>query len=1181
MSQKKNSDKVSLTQQSNDKGFAALRRQNDELRLALEGLKLRNEEIKASSETFEKAFAASPDALVISRLNDGKIIEVNHSWERLFGFRRDEAIGQKSLILSLFVNPLDRKTIVETLKNEGAVRDFEVLMRNRSKEIRVVCITIEPLETGEKGRTLTIIQDITNRKQAEEQLLRQAEMLEQTYDPVFAWDITDGLVYWNRSAEFLYGYTQEEVFGKSASDLLKTVFPVPPDVFLGELKRKGHWEGEIIHTTKAGREITVESRFTLISEKNGRQIVLETTHDITERKSAEARLRRSEENLRLATQAAQMYAWELNLQTRKITLGANFSRVVGLKEIILELGLEETLNSLVHPDDAEPIRRYFENVNPKTELQKLESRLVNPDTKQIVWVESSSYTVYDAAGNPIRLVGVSQNITERKEAEEKLRRSETFVRATLNSLFATIAILDREGVILDVNDKWSLIARENGLQHAQYGIGLNYLDVIKRSLDMDEPGAEAILEGFRSVLDGRLGSFDAEYSCSISGQQHWFIVNICPLEAEQGGAVVSHTDITELKESAEKIRQSEEKFRKLSNSLPQLVWTCLPDGRCDFLSQQWLDYTGIGESEQLGYGWIEQLHPDDKEPVAAAWRKAVETDIMFQFEFRIRRHDGIYRLFDTRAKRLIDADGHALKWVGSNTDITERKEIEERIHQQASLLDKTQDAVLVCDLSHRILYWNKGAQRLYGWRSENVLGRELSEVICKGDQHLNEKMLEALEYSDEWQAELVNYTKNGDKIIVISSWTRVRNEENKPDYILVVNSDVTEKKRTEEQLFRIQRLESIGTLAGGIAHDLNNILSPILMASEMLQLKEKLESEVEPWLSIINDNAKRGGNLIRQVLAFARGTDGERVEISFQKQILEVVKVIRETFPKKINIVSEIEPDLALISADPTQMHQVLMNLAVNARDAMPDGGILKISAQNVVLDEIATRMNIEAREGNYVLLTVEDNGEGMTKEVLSRIWDPFYTTKPIGEGIGLGLSTALTIIKSHNGFTNVYSEAGHGTKFSIYLPALRSLKESDFTKTTFLKPEGHGELILVVDDEPDIRRVTGATLEKYGYNILAAADGTEALALFVKQIEKIDLVISDLAMPYLDGAALIRALQKLNPELKIIAASGILDERKINLKEVKVNALLLKPFTSETLLKTVQSVLTNENGNR
>ncbi|NEU73861.1 response regulator [Hassallia byssoidea VB512170] len=500
----------------------------------------------------------------------------------------------------------------------------------------------------------------------------------------------------------------------------------------------------------------------------------------------------------------------------------------------------------------------------------------------------------------------------------------------------------------------------------------------------------------------------------------------------------------------------------------------------------------------------------------------------------------------------------------------ERKQTEQKIREQAALLDVATDAIYVRDLDNKILFWNKAAERLYGCRKDEAIGKRTQDIWQTKHALQLQEALNILMKNGSWEGELYQTTKYDKEIIVESRWTLVPFDK-KSQSILVVNTDITQKKQLEAQFLRAQRLESIGTLASGIAHDLNNVLAPILMTAQLLETQLH-DARSKRLLPILVTNAKRGANLVKQVLSFTRGVEGDRTILQLKHLILEIRQVIKETFPKSIEVDCETSRNLWTVSGDATQLHQVLMNLCVNARDAMPNGGILTISAENFIVDEHYAKMHLDAKIGSYIVATVADTGIGITHEVLDRIFEPFFTTKELGKGTGLGLSTVLGIVKSHGGFINVYSEVGKGSKFEIYLPA-QETAESPEEKELEL-PHGSGELVLIVDDEPSIREITKTSLEAYNYKAITASDGIEAIALYAEYRDKISIVLTDMLMPSMDGITTIRTLYKINPNVKIIVISGLATSDKMNAAyDLGIKAFLSKPYTAKQLLETINTV--------
>jgi PAS domain S-box-containing protein len=502
-------------------------------------------------------------------------------------------------------------------------------------------------------------------------------------------------------------------------------------------------------------------------------------------------------------------------------------------------------------------------------------------------------------------------------------------------------------------------------------------------------------------------------------------------------------------------------------------------------------------------------------------------------------------------------------------EIEERRRAEERIREQARLLDIAHDAISVRDLEDRIVYWNRGAERMYGWAAPEVLGKSAADILVRERAPDSPTAQRTLLERGEWSGELRHVTKDGRELLVESRWTLVRDDEGQPRAKLVVNTDVTEKRRLESQILQAQRLESIGVLAGGIAHDFNNLLTPMLMAIKLLR-EDRQADERSGMLTTLQTGAERGAELVRKLLSFAGGGGGERGSIAVPAVVRELEGIIGHTFPKSIRLDIRMPSGLRPVLADATQLSQVLMNLCVNARDAMPNGGTLIIAAANASVSPAEAARQPDAAPGDYVRLEVSDTGHGIAPEIVDRIFDPFFTTKRAGHGTGLGLSTVLGIVRSHGGFVKVVTRQGDGTKFFVYWP-VSGLPAAEFPSPVPAVVEnaaGKSGLVLVVDDEAPILHAARLALEAAGYQVATARDGRAAIDLYRQSNGGVSAVVLDVMMPGLDGAATLAELRQQDPDCRVLLTSGLRLPTQLaaTARDCGV-AFLPKPYTADQLL--------------
>ena len=635
------------------------------------------------------------------------------------------------------------------------------------------------------------------------------------------------------------------------------------------------------------------------------------------------------------------------------------------------------------------------------------------------------------------------------------------------------------------------------------------------------------------------------------------------------------TEIVQRRLGEDALRESDERYRDLFESAGDLIQIAAMDGRLLYVNRAWREALGYQEAEVRRLQVMDVVHPRCRETyqqtleALRAGQKIGHIEVVF-----VSRDHREIPLEGSINCRFVG--GHAVSIRGILRDVSGRKQAEEQIRELARLVDLSHDAILVCDLETRLRFYNRGAEWLYGWTAPEVTGRNLLDFLFPDPARVKaaiEKMIDA----GEWNGELTHLTKLGKSVVVDSRWTLLRNAEGQPQSVLMINKDITEEKKLQAQFLHAQRMESVGRLASGIAHDLNNALAPIVMSLPVLRWDLPAD-EREETLSTIESSAARAVNIIKQVLTIGRGMEGERIPMNLRPLLREVVNIASNTFPKSIRVESSAPQLPWPVIGDPTQIHQVLLNLCVNARDAMPQGGSLFLGLENRLFDESAASTLAEARPGPYVLLTVRDTGQGIPPEIMDKIFDPFFTTKDAGKGTGLGLSTVLAIVKNHGGFVTASSQPNQGATFQVFLPATPEADVTELPRTTKALPSSDGDVVLVVDDERQILETTKRVLERHGYRVLLAKDGTEALSLAVAHAQELKGAVVDLMMPRLDGAHLIRALRRLAPDLPVIPSSAVAVAQGqgglAELSALEVEPQLIKPYTAEALLEAVYKAL-------
>ena len=769
------------------------------------------------------------------------------------------------------------------------------------------------------------------------------------------------------------------------------------------------------------------------------------------------------------------------------------------------------------------------------------------------------------------------------EAQEKLRRSEEALRTSEGNM-ATAQRIAHIG-------SWEL---ELSNLDDVYANRLSWSDEMFRILGY-EPGEVEVSNElfFRHVPEEDHEPIRQKVAAALGEHQHYSIVHrlrrangeerLVQEEAEiffdektgQALRMVGTThDITEQHRMGEATLESETKFRTLFDVASDAMFT-LHRGVFVDCNAKGLELFGVTRDRLIGQSpslFSPPTQPDGRdshEKFTEILQRVLAGEPQF-FEWKQQRADGTAVYVDVSLSRF---DLRGEPYIQSVArDITERRRTESRFRR---LVDSNAQGMFFWNTKGEIIEANDAVLNLICYTREDLKAGRINWVALTPPEYasLDQRALQQIAAKgtcEPYEKEFIR--KDGSRVPILLG---AASFDNSTDEGVCFTVDLTERKKLEQQVFRAQRMDSIGTLAGGIAHDLNNILAPIMMSIAILQ-RTTDTPQTREILKTIEVSAKRGADIVRQVLSFARGVEGERVEIQPGHLLKDLEHIIKDTFPKDIRLQFSVPSDTWTVLCDPTQIHQVLLNLCVNARDAMPNGGSLAVDVANCEFDEQYAAMNLQARPGRYVNISVTDSGTGIPRGILDKIFEPFFTTKELHKGTGLGLSTVQAIVKRHGGIVNVYSEPGKGTTFKVYLPAVETTQAGQTKQTQRVSlPRGNGETILLVDDEASILTITGQTLQAFGYRVLTATDGAEATVVYAQNKKDISVIVTDMMMPIMDGASVILALLKINPSAKIIAASGLnANDGRSEASFAGIKHFLLKPYTAGSLLKTVRASL-------
>lgn len=1154
-------------------------------------------------------FDVSPDILCIFGF-DGTFRRLNPAFTRILGWSIDEAMQKPWLE---FIHPDDlEKTVraADELKQGIPKKSFRIKSMHKDGTYRLISWDSVSLENEEL--IVSVGRDVTELGQAEEflsltyheleerirertsalnvvneQLTREIErcaqieleLLErdarfqeaQKIAHIGSWDhdVATNKLTWSDEI-FRIFEVDPDTFGASYEAFLEMIHPEDREsvdrAYISSLKNKKPYE--ITHRLKLqdGRIKYVHEKAQTFYDDSGLALrSVGTVQDITDQKRSEMSLAESEAKFRLVAETIQDVFWISSPGlTRLVYVSPAYAKVWGRSPESLYNAPERFLDA-VHPDDYELARKMMTEFHAQGKPYSYEFRVVHPDGA-VRWVFERGFPVRDDLGNVITICGVSADITQRKEIEKRLRDSERQYRLVVEKSSDAIWLLN------PLTQKFTFVSesvRRIFGYDPEEALEINVIDWLLPK--WRSQASDAI----QLMIEGKLGHY--VFECEVyhkDGRGICSEINASPwVDNESGHLFIagSTRDITSRKEADRRLVESEANLRSILDSIPGVMMLLKRDGTILAANRGFLENNNVDQAACLGRSAFDFL-PDEVKEKRLQWLEKIFTTGQSQ-ELEDVRED---RQIHTYGYPVMDENGMVDRVAIYAADVTELNKAAESSKLLAAVVEHGGDSVVVTDTHGVIKYVNPAFQRSSGYSQDEAVGAKPS-ILKSGlhDEVYYQNLWNTIGSGKVWKGRLVNKKKDGsffEEDATISPMFNVRGEI--CDYV-AVKRDVTKEVALQKQLLQSQKMEAIGTFAGGIAHDFNNIIFAIIGYTELALDSLPLDSDTRKDLVQVLKASSRAGDMVRQILAFSRQGDQDRKPCDIGPLIKEGVKFLRASIPTTIEIELTIDSHLGSISANPTQIHQVLLNLCANAAHSMRDsGGVLTLNLKQVQLGADFCRCHELDSPGQYIRFEVTDTGHGIPANIMQRVFEPYFTTKAVDEGTGMGLAVVHGIVRGHGGTLTVKSTPGVGTTFEIFFPVLESQSLPE-EKSEGLETRSGTETILLVDDEQIIIEMESAILEHLGYKVVSTRSPQKAIEILEADPGSFDLVMTDLTMPKMTGIELVARIHRLQPDLPIILCTGYghkLTEPQI--KESGVAAVICKPIRKKDLAKTVRMAL-------